>query len=115
MSLPSKIVREQLAGTPVRDVCGVVDAWGALISRAGNQELWTLKIVLEVWKVVGGGMHHASLVLHQERPFEELKPIRGLVKPFKVYRVRAHIEETDGVGGTDGWLVELIGEDNSDG
>jgi len=107
-------VRERLAGAPIRDVCGVVDAWGAIISRAGNEELWTLKIVFEVWKLVGGQVQNASLLLRQERPFEELKLVRESVKPYAVYRVRAHVLETDSVGTTDAWLVELTGEDNSD-
>ncbi len=114
MALPSIIVREQLAEAPVRDVHGVVDSWGARIYRVGNQELWSLEIAFEAWKFEGEGIRNAPLVVYQQQPFEGAKAIRTLIKPLEVFRVRARVVERESATKTDGWLIEVIGEDKFD-
>jgi len=106
-------VREQLARAPVAEAVGIVDAWGARISRAGDQP-WTVKIVLEAWRLAHGEMRNVQLSLYQEGTFEDLKAMRGLIKPFDVFRVRVQVLEAEATSPQVGWLVEVIGEDKSD-
>jgi hypothetical protein len=117
MALPPQSVRDQLAQAPIREVLGIVDSRGARIGRPGNQELYNVNINFEQWKLPGGEMRALPLALFQQRPLAEALAIRSSVKDFEVFRVRAHVVETETtnpIDPIDAWLVEIIGEDNSD-
>jgi hypothetical protein len=106
--------REQMAAAPIVDVLGVVSPSGVGAGRSGNQELWTLLMTLNPWRVPGGKLDPMVLSVNRPVTDEELKQFQSMLKPYSVVRLKVHLGKLPGLDLPEALLEEVVGVDISD-
>jgi hypothetical protein len=104
----------QLASCPVTDVLGVVGASGTSGLKFRNEELWTLKLTLEAWRMQTARLQTRPLTVRRMVTKEELARFRELIRPYTVIRIQARVIIDSSFGGPEGLLEAFGSIDGSD-
>jgi hypothetical protein len=102
-----RLLYEQLAAMPVVELTGVVGAGGAYGSKPRGQELWSLTLSFDAWRVDGGPMHTQALTARKEVTREDLKTFQSAIHAETVIAIRARVAE-ENVFGTPQALLEAF-------
>lgn len=108
----------ELAAAPVIDVVGVVEPPGAAGAGGGNSagsQTWTLLFDFAAWRVVNSVVQRTTLSVRQDMLRDELRRLMGVLRPYKIFRIRARMVERSAVNGAPNAQMEaLIGEELGD-
>jgi hypothetical protein len=107
-------LHEQFAAAPIVDVLGVVSPSGVGGGNWGGQELWSVSVDLEAWRIEGGELQTRPLDLQNKVTREKLNEIQNALRPYKVVRVKARVVHELFFGRPQALLEEVIGADSSD-
>jgi hypothetical protein len=109
-----KKLLEQLAAAPVVDVLGVVAPSGAGGGRSGGEDLWTLFVTFDAWRVGHANLQTKPLILSSRGvTHEELASLQDALVPYTVVRIKARVGES-AFGGHEALLEAFIGTETSD-
>lgn len=114
MKVRQEQLLRQLQAAPVVDVLGVVSASGASCGRFHGQELWTLKLALESWRVNRDAVQTRPLTVLREGTHKELKNLMDRIVPYTVVRLKGRVVPESSFGGPQGLLEALLGIESSD-
>lgn len=104
---------DQFAISPIVEIVGVVSPDGAGGGRGGNEDLWTLVLTFDAWRLVGGDLRLGPLRITRKVTYQELDRLCGKIHPYTVIRIRARVRESD-FGGQQALLEEFVDVDTSD-
>jgi len=113
-SLRRKRLLEQLATSPIVDLLGVVSPNGVTGGRSRGQELWTLRLVLDAWRIHGGILETRQLNVQRQVTDQELKQFQSVIQPYLVIRIRARLVNDTAFGGPEALLETFVGREDSD-
>jgi hypothetical protein len=105
---------EQLASAPISDVLAVVGANGPGAGRSRGEDLWTMSVTFEGWRVDGGQIQKRPLEVYRKVTDEELKTLQDLILPYEVIRVQARVVIDSTLGRPDALLEAFVGRESSD-
>jgi hypothetical protein len=105
---------KQLGVLPVVDVLGVVGPMGVSGGKIGREELWTLKLKMEAWRIHDTELQTRPLTIRRKVTNEDLSRLRGLIRPYNIIRIRARVVDVSSFGGPEALLEEFVGSDDSD-
>jgi hypothetical protein len=103
----------QLAGRPLEQVIGVVDARGTRGWREEGEQ-WTLSFSFQCWKVPPGPLKTRPLSVELTTTREQFDSLWKRVQSYAVVRIRARVVEASIVGNPQAQLTEFLGVDSSD-
>ena len=113
-NLRHKQLLELLATCPIVDLLGVVSPNGATGGQARGEELWTLRLAFDAWRIHGGGIETRPLTIRRKVTDQELAQFRGLIRPYMVIRIRARVVSPSPFGGPEALLETFVGREDSD-
>jgi hypothetical protein len=105
---------DQLQTSPIVELVGVVSANGVTGGRSRGEELWTLRLAFDVWRIHGGGLETRTLTVRRKVTDQELGQFRGLIRPYMVIRIRARVLSASPFGGPEALLETFVGREDSD-
>ena len=105
---------KQLTASPVVDVLGVVGPTGVSGGRSRGEELWTLRLTLEAWRIQSAGLQSRPLAVRRKVTNEELSTFRQSIRPYTVIRIRARVVSDSPFGGPEALLEVFSDVDRSD-
>lgn len=105
---------KELAASPVNELTGVVSASGVGAGRSGGQELWSLLLTFDAWRVGSGPVRTQSLTLRRRVTDQELKTFQESIDSETVIKIRARVAMDNVFGSPQGQLEEFIGVDSAD-
>lgn len=111
---PGKKTTDDPANWPECRVLGVVSPRGLGGGRAGNEELWTFRVGLEVWRTVGGKLVRRPLSVTQQVPDAVLRPLMDTFTPAATVRLRVRLKKVTSKQALQAVLLAFEGEDQSD-
>lgn len=108
-----RALAHQLAGQPLQEVVGVVDAHGTCgWPEDGDQ--WTLSFSLQCWKVPSGPLKTLPLSVELTTTRPLFDSLWEQLPSYAVVRIRARVVEESVVGSPQAQLTEFLGLDRSD-
>jgi len=105
---------QQLAGVPVSEVVGVVEAMGTGGGRSRGEELWTLRTTFEAWRVHGAALQTRPLRISGKVTDADLKKLQALLPPYAIFRIHARVINESPFGGPEALFERVLGFDDSD-
>ncbi|HWX23201.1 MAG TPA: DUF2262 domain-containing protein [Candidatus Binatia bacterium] len=113
-NLLQKQLLDQLATAPIVDLLGVVSPNGVTGGRSRGEELWTLRLAFDAWRIHGGGVETRRLTVRRKVTDQELAQFRGVIRPYMVIRIRARVVSASACGGPEALLETFVGREDSD-
>lgn len=86
-----KRLLDQLAASPVVEVLGVVAPSGVSGSWARGDELWTLSLTFDAWRVAGAELQTGPRRISQKMPEQEIGSWQRMITPYSVIRIKARV------------------------
>lgn len=108
------LLYEELAASPVYELTGVVGPSGVGAGRSGEQQLWSLLLSFDAWRVGSDPIRNEPLTLRRRVTDTELKTFQELIDSETVIRNRARVAMDNTFGSLQGHLEEFIGVDSAD-
>jgi hypothetical protein len=105
---------EELRGSPVVDIIGVVDAPGVRAGMSRGEQKWNLILQLPVWRYAGQPLRREQLTIRQFVDKAEYESMRASMPAYRVVRLRAHVAETNAMNRPEALLVEVVDADATD-
>src|SRR5690242_20339180 len=105
---------EQLAAAPILEVLGVVAPTGVSGGRSRGEELWTLRMTFDAWRIPGAALQTRALTIRRKVTHEELAKFRALITPYAVIRIRARVVSESSFGGPEALLEAVVEPVDSD-
>ena len=105
---------DQLASCPVIEMTGIVSASGVGESRSPGQQLWSLLITFDAWRVGSGPVRTESLTIKRKVSTHELRTLKNAIGANAVIKVRARLPEDGIFRRPQALLEEFIGIDSTD-
>ncbi len=103
-----------LAAAPVNELTGVVSANGVGAGKSGGQELWSLLLTFDAWRVGSEPIRTESLTLRRRVTDAELKTFQESIDSETVIKIRGRVAMDNAFGSPQGQLEEFIGVDSAD-
>lgn len=103
---PIRPLREQVAGSPLVELVGVVDPRGARLSRFRGYVRWTLRVRLDHWRIDGGEVRASPLTLVRDVDDAERHAWQAPLNAYAVLRFRARLRDD----ASEALLDEIVGE-----
>ena len=104
----------ELAASPVSELTGVVSSNGVGAGKSGGQELWSLLLTFDAWRVGSDPVRTESLTLRRRVTDVELRTFQALIDAETIISIRARIAENNVRGSPQGQLEEFIQVDLAD-
>jgi|GEM_PF-3549897 len=99
----------KLLASPLVEVAGIVSANGVCGSKPRGQELWSLHVVFDAWRIKGEKMHSEPLMIRRRVTQEELREFQSLVESETVISIQARISEENMFGSPQAYFEKYIG------
>lgn len=107
-------LHDELAASPVHELTGIVSPSGVGAGRSGGQELWSLLLTLDAWRVGSEPVRTESLTLRRRVTDAELRTFQESIDSETVVKIRARVAMDNTFGRPQGQLEEFIGIDSAD-
>ena len=105
---------DELAACPVCEVTGIVNPSGVIAAKWRGQELWSLQLSFDAWRVGSESIRREPLTLQRRVTDEEKSKLQKVIDAETVIRVRARVAEENIFGTPQGKLEEFIGRHSTD-
>jgi hypothetical protein len=105
---------DQLAACPLIEITGVVSASGVGAGKSHGQELWSLLMSFDAWRIGPGPLRTESLTIRRKVSDEELRTFQEIIDADTVIKIRARLAEVNVFGCPQALLEEFIQIDSSD-
>lgn len=105
---------EQLATSPVDEITGVVSARGVGAAKSRGDELWSLLMTFDAWRVGSGPIRTESLTVHCKVSEEELHALQNRIGAETVIKIRARVSDENVFGSPQALMEEFIERNTSD-
>lgn len=105
---------EQFAQRPIVEISGIVNVNGVRAGRIGGEQLWTMTIKLDAWRVGEGALKTESLIIKRKVSDENLKKFQKLIKAESIIKINVRLIEENISGTAQALFEELIQVDLSD-
>lgn len=105
----------QLELCPISEIIGIVNASGIGAGRVGGQELYTLTIKFDAWRVSNGYLKAKPLHIIRKVTKEELADIREKIKAETIVKINARVAEKSVSDEQDALFeefIEVVSNDN---
>jgi len=107
-------LHDELAACPVCELAGVVSPSGVGAGKSQGQELWSLLLTFDAWRVGSEPIRTDSLTLRRRVTDEELHTFQDAIDAETVIRIRARVAVDNIFGSPQGQLEEFIQLDSTD-
>jgi len=105
---------DELAACPIIELTGAVSSSGVGAGQSGGQELWSLLLTFDAWRVGHEPIRREPLTLRRKVTDEELDRFQELIDAETVIRIRARVAKDNIFGSPQGQLEEFIELDSTD-
>lgn len=105
---------ERLTTSPVDEITGVVSARGVGAARSRGDELWSLLMTFDAWRVGSGPMRTELLTVHRKVSEEELQALQNRIGAETVIKIRARVSDENAFGSPQALMEEFIERNTSD-
>ena len=105
-------LEKEFDGAPEVKLRGVVAALGAGGTRSPGEELWTLILSLDAWKVGKGPLETTSLTVRKAVTERELDEYRAALPSYAVVELRVRLVRNSVFGTPEARLVKIVGPSN---
>jgi hypothetical protein len=100
---------EQLLASPVVELAGVVSPSGVGAGKSRGQQLWSLLLSFDAWRINGGPIRTESLTIRRRVTDDELREFQSAIDAETVVRIRARVAEDNVFGFVQAYIEEHIG------
>jgi len=105
---------DQLAACPVFEMTGIVSASGVGESKSPGQQLWSLLITFDAWRVGSGPVRTESITIRRKVSTHELRTLKNAIGAKTVIKIRARVPEENIFRRPQALLEEFIRIDSTD-
>lgn len=105
---------DQLLASPTNELTGVVSPSGVGAGKSRGQQLWSLLLTFDAWRINDGPIRTESLTIRRRVTDEELRQFQSAIDAETVVRIRARVAEDNVFGFVQAHLEEYVGLANDD-
>lgn len=105
---------EQLATCPVDEITGVVSARGVGAAKSRGDELWSLLMTFDAWRVGSSSIRTESLTVRCKVFEEELRALQNRIDAETVIKIRARVSDENVFGSPQALMEKFIERNTCD-
>lgn len=105
---------DELAASPIYELTGIVDPSGVGAAKSAGQELWSLLLTFEAWRISNESIRTDPLTIRRRVTEKELHKFQDLIKAETIILIRARIAENNVFGSPKAQIEDFVALDSTD-
>ncbi|MFJ2990960.1 DUF2262 domain-containing protein [Collimonas sp. NPDC087041] len=88
-----RLMYDRFSLAPKTLVTGVISATGVVCGRLRGQELWSMTVRLDAWRIGNGPIRIERLVIHKKMNDDELRQLKAVIRPNSIFSAIVRLDE----------------------